>query len=147
MTPVPPWLSLLAGLPPDAKPARHPVVSEAGAHLPEAGSAAGWYSLVLDLSLPGSGLRVVIATLDGNTLLSGSDMVYRQTAEANIMENVGGRFEPDGRFRGTHWRGVFPPGVEEGFQPNWFTPRAPTDEEGQTLRALLDELCRRSPTG
>lgn len=107
---------------------------------------AGWYSLVLDLSVPCEGGRVIMATLDGTTLLSGSDMVYRTTEAANIMESLGGRFEPDGSFRGTHWDCVTEPGLEERTEPGSFTPREPTPGEAQALRVLLDELCRRAPS-
>jgi hypothetical protein len=148
MTGMPPWLALLAELPPDARPTRRPVVPESVVIPPEAASMANWYSLVLDLSVPCEGGRVIMATLDGadGTLLSGSDMVYRTTPEANISESLGGRFEPDGTFRGTHWDGITEPGLDERTEPGSFTPRDPTPEEARSLRALLDELCRRAPS-
>jgi hypothetical protein len=112
---------------------------------PEAEAVAGWYSLIIDLSSPSVGHRVTMATLDGDLLLSGSDMVYRMTPEANLMESLGGRFEPDGSFRGTHWYCVLEPGAEEHAQPGNFPPRKPSAGEARALRALLDELCRRHP--
>ncbi len=145
MNPPPPWLALLAGLPPEARPTRRPVVPASMADRPEAEAVAGWYSLIVDLSIPREGYRVTMATLDGTTLLSGSDMVYRMTPEANVMESLGGRFEADGTFRGTHWYCVLEPGAEEHTDPGSFTPREPSPAEARALRALLDDVCRRDP--
>jgi hypothetical protein len=63
------------------------------------------------------------------------------------QENIGGRFEPDGSFRGTCWLTEGPePADDEA--PQWTAvPRAPTDDEIARLRTLVEEMCRRNPDG
>jgi hypothetical protein len=105
-------------------------------------------------------LRSSLVVLDGNgTLLSGSDNVLYRTGldggpppvhyDAPCLirqESVGGRFEPDGSFRGTRWlteaedRG----GVDE---LEWkMTKSEPNSEDVAALRVLVAEIIRRTPS-
>ena len=78
-----------------------------------AGPIASWQSIMINLSEPDFGLRHVQITLDEQgRLLAGGDhvMFVRETTpeggEATVTdhESIGGRFEEDGSFRGTHWK-------------------------------------------
>jgi hypothetical protein len=116
-----------------------------------AAAIAGWSSLVLDLTAGAEGLLVVQVLLDGEGRpLSASDHVLFRSAGRDEsgrpwmrQENIGGRFEPDGSFRGTCWQVEGPePGDEE--LPRWSAdPRAPTAEEIAGLTALVGEMRRR----
>jgi hypothetical protein len=138
-----PWHALLAPIPAGAAPRRAPLDDPGGAE-----PIAGWESVVLELSAGGAGLRAVQATLDGEgRLISGSDHVlYRVEGAAGVEwhhASVGGRFEADGTFRGTRWRGTSPDDPDaEGPPPEPSTPSA-ADEAG--LRAVLAEVLRRAP--
>jgi hypothetical protein len=120
---------------------------------------AGWEQLVLYLSAGSAGSRTSLAVLDGSgALLSASDSVlYRsglngspppEDCEAPCLirqESVGGRFEPDGSFRGTRWRSVAedPGGAEE---LEWESVRSePSAAEVEGLRRTVAELIRRAP--
>src|SRR6185436_1688336 len=140
----PDWLALLSPLPDDATPQRKLVASPEQVAAGTDGPIAGWYSLIVYLSEPAYGLRHVHLTLDAaGTLLSGGDgvMFVRETTadglEATLTEHhsVGGRFEADGSFRGTHWVSVLEtkPGEDEGVTRS-AEHRPPTDEEVAALR-------------
>lgn len=152
--PAPSWLSLLSPLPGDAVPQRKPVASPAQIESGTAGPIAGWQSVTLHLSEPEHGLRHVQITLDETgALLSGGDhvMLVRETTpdglDATLTEHhsVGGRFEPDGSFRGTHWISVLEssPGDQDGSVTRSAEHRPPTDAEIAALRALVDDVLRR----
>lgn len=151
--PEPEWLSLLAPLPADAKPERKLVASPEMVANGSDGPIAGWYSLTVYLSQPEYGLRHVHLTLDAEgTLLAGGDhvMFVREStpdgSEATLTEHhsVGGRFEADGSFRGTHWITVLEtkPGEDEGVTRS-ADHRPPTDDEVAALRCVIDDVLSR----
>lgn len=133
---------------PSSGPAWHALL----APLPAGAAIAGLEQLVLDLSAGAGGLRVILVVLDGaGQPISASDMVlYRSDAAVGApaeirQESLGGRFEPDGTFRGTRWRTV---GLEslEGGEPVWdSTPADPSSADVSALRELVSELVRRQP--
>ena len=133
----PPWLALLAPLPAGALPRRGP------------GGLADWRSIMLDLSAGPAGLRVVQVLVDGRgELLSASDHVLLRTpGDAPVwvrQESLGGRFNDDATFGGTHWvvEGPEPAGDEP---PDWtMTPRSPTEAEVAALRVLVAEVLARA---
>jgi hypothetical protein len=151
---VKPWHALFAPLPPDAAPRRKPVLSPELARHEHAAAIDGWDSLVVDLSDPPYGLRTIQVVLDAaDRPISASDHVlirFPDEASAGApvrmrQESVGGRLEPDGSFRGTHWdvSGLEP---EDDEQPLWeSTPRPPTVEEVAALKALVVEVVTRAP--
>src|SRR5688500_6803229 len=107
----PTWLALLAPLPQNAVVSRSPVASAELVASGKADAIAGWDSLVVHLS-DADGLRHVMLTLDAaGTVISGGDGVLFQHEEQRGGElwqiydhqNIGGRFESDGSFRGTRW--------------------------------------------
>jgi len=145
----PGWQALLAPLPDDAAPTRGPVAPPDVLARPEGAAVAGCEHVVLHLSNPCRGLRTVLVVLDASgTPVSASDAVfYYIEGEPRTVyhENLGGRFEPDGRFLGTHWVSTgADPGEDEPAQLQ-STPSAPTDEQVAGLRALVDEMLRRLP--
>jgi hypothetical protein len=116
-------------------------------------AVAGWSSLVLDLTAGMKGLRVVHVLVDAEGRpLSASDHVLFRSAGRDggdrpwiRQENIGGRFERDGSFRGTCWLTEGPEPADDE-PPQWTAvPRAPTVEEIAGLRALVDDVCRRDP--
>jgi hypothetical protein len=116
-----------------------------------AAAIAGWSSLVLDLTAGAEGLRVVQVLLDGEGRpLSASDHVLFRSASRDDtgrpwmrQENIGGRFESDGSFRGTCWQ-VEGPEPADDEPPRWSAvPRSPTAEEIAGLAALVQEMRRR----
>ena len=145
------WHALLAPLPEDARPRRRPVATMANLEPSAAAAVAGWCSLVLDLTAGADGLRVVQVLLDaGGRPLSASDHVlFRSVSRDDTgrpwirQENIGGRYETDGSFRGTCWRTEGPePAADE--PPRWSAiPRSPTAEEIAGLGALVGEMRRR----
>jgi hypothetical protein len=146
------WHALLAPLPGNVRARRRPVAAATGLDAAAAAAIAGWSSLVLDLSAAG-GLRVVQVLLDGDGRpLSASDHVLFRSAGRDgsdrpwiRQENIGGRFEADGDFRGTYWQ-VEGPEPEGDEPPRWTpVPRAPTQEEVAGLIALVEEVRRRGP--
>jgi hypothetical protein len=113
---------------------------------------------VLYLSAGAAGSRTVLVLLDaGGVLLSASDgVLFRMGLEgapppidcdapAEIRhESVGGRFEPDGSFRGTRWLSVAVDRGEEELQ--WeSTPSEPSVDDVARLRLVVAELIRRQP--
>jgi hypothetical protein len=153
MNSLPPWHALFAPLPAAAVPRRQPVASPEVLATPAGAAIAGWEQLVLDLSAGGAGMRVVHVVLDGEGRpISASDMVFYRTgapgdpeARAEIrQESVGGRFEADGSFRGTRWLTVGPEPVDDE-APDWAsTPSEPSAADIAALRALVDEMLRRT---
>jgi hypothetical protein len=93
----------------------------------------------------------------GGTLLSGCDNVlYRSGLDGGLppedadapclvrQESVGGRFEPDGSFRGTRWlmEAEDPGGADE---LEWKATRSePSREDVEGLRRVVAELIRRA---
>jgi hypothetical protein len=123
---------------------------------PEGGALAGWEQLVLHMSAGAAGSRTVLVVLDGmGTLLSANDgVLYRSGlnepapppdgAPALIrQENVGGRFEEDGSFRGTRWRSIAIDRGEDELE--WeSTSSEPTEEDAAELRLVVAEVIRRA---
>ena len=153
----PPWHALLAPLPPDVVPRREPVAAADVRSTPAGAIIAGWEKLVLELSAGAHGLRVVLVVCDrGGTVISASDWVLHRSNVGELPsttsgaaaecrhESVGGRFEPDGSFRGTAWRMVGAVPVE-GQAPQWeSTPSEPTRNEVAALRAVAAQLLERA---
>jgi hypothetical protein len=117
----------------------------------DSSAIAGWVSLVLELSAGAAGLRIVQVLLDGSGQpLSASDHVLFRSEPAGPrdavpirQESIGGRFEPDGSFRGTFWLMTGAEHVDKS-EPEWeMTPREPTPAEVSGLKALVAELMRR----
>jgi hypothetical protein len=155
----PPWHVLLGPLPVDGVPTRKPVTPPELRDSPNAWAVAGWEQLVLHLSAGAAGSRTIMVVLDARgTLLSASDGVLYCTGlsggppptdcEAPTLvrvENIGGRFEPDGSFNGTRWHSVT---VDRGGdeEPEWeSTPSQPSAEDVSGLRFVVAELMRRQP--
>jgi hypothetical protein len=155
----PAWHALLGPLPADAVPRRQPVAPPEVLASPTGWAVAGWEQLVLYLTAGPAGSRVILVVLDaGAALLSASDAVlYRMglsggpppsecDAPAMIrQESIGGRFEPDGSFRGTRWLSV---AVESGGDedPKWeSTPSEPSPDDVAGLRVVVAEMIRRRP--
>ena len=149
----PSWLSLLAPIPPDAKPQRKPVASAEMLEKGTAGPIAGWVSVGVHLSEPKYGLRHILITLDENgQLLSGGDhvMFVRETTandEATLTEHesVGGRFEKDGSFLGTYWKMLLESSADdsENSVARSHEKRMPTDDEVAALRRIIADVLDR----
>jgi hypothetical protein len=147
------WHALLAPLPPGVVPRVSPLVPAGPS--PSPSPIAGWESLIVELSADAAGLRIlqVLVDADGRPL-SGSDHVLfrfpptthdsgHQSAVLMRQESIGGRFEPNGDFRGTCWLVTGPEPVDEE-APQWeMTPREPTPREVAALRMLVEEIVRR----
>jgi GNAT superfamily N-acetyltransferase len=152
----PEWHKLLGRLPADAVPVRQTVAPPEVLASPPGWAVAGWEQLVVHLSAAAAGSRTVLAVLDADgKLLSGSDSILYYSALSDAppgsdmalvhVENVGGRFEPDGSFRGTRWhsRGIDRP---EDDEVEWDSTRsAPTEDDVSRLRLVLAEMIRRQP--
>ena len=150
----PPWLSLLAPLPHDVVPQRKPVASAQQLADGTAGPIAGWQSITVNLSEPDFGLRHVQITLDEQgRLLAGGDFVMfvRETTpdgdEATVTdhESIGGRFEEDGDFRGTHWKATLETSADddENSVTRSAQHRRPSPEEIAELRRIIDDVLNR----
>jgi hypothetical protein len=153
----PGWLALLVPLPGDVKPARKPVASADQIENGAAGPIAGWHSITVDLSEPRVGSRHLQITLGENgQLLSGGDhvMFVRETAShddciATVTdhESVGGRFEPDGSFRGTYWKTTLestPDGGDDESMTRSSENRPPSAEEIAALRRIIADVLTRA---
>ena len=148
------WLSLLSPIPPDAKPQRKPVASAEQLAKGTAGPIAGWVSVSVNLSEPQYGLRHLLITLDEHgQLLSGSDhvMFVRETTSDDVAtltdhESVGGRFEKDGSFLGTHWQMTLEsdPNDDENSVARKSEKRFPTDDEVAALRRIIADVLSRA---
>ena len=152
---VPIWLSLLSPIPSDAKPQRKPVASAEMLANGTAGPIAGWVSVSVHLSEPQYGLRHILITLDENgQLLSGSDLVMfvREVTADDVAtltdhESVGGRFEKDGSFMGTHWKMTLesdPSGDDEKSVTRSSEKRTPTEAEVASLRQIIADVLSRA---
>ena len=152
--PAPPWLSLLAPLPHDVVPQRKPVASAQQLAEGTAGPIAGWQSITVNLSEPDFGLRHVQITLDEQgRLLAGGDFVMfvRETTpeggEATLTdhESIGGRFEEDGDFRGTHWKATLESSADddESSVTRSAQHRRPSAEEIAELKRIIDDVLNR----
>ena len=149
----PAWLTLFAPLPPAAKIERVLIATPELIESGQAEAIAGWHSIRVFLSEPEFGLRHVQITTDGeDRLIAGGDyvMYVLETTpdgmDATLTEHVslGGRFEADGSFLGTHWKTVQEnsPGEDEGVTRS-AERRAPSDEEIAALRHLIADILRR----
>ena len=136
------------------KPERGPVASAEQLAQGTAGPIAGWQSVRVNLSEPAHGLRHVQITLDEHgQLLSGGDhvMFVRETTpdgEATLTEHesVGGRFEPDGSFRGTYWKMTLessPDGDGDASVTRSSENRQPSADEIAALRRLITDVLSR----
>ena len=152
--PAPAWLSLLAPLPHDVVPQRKPVASAQQLADGTAGPIAGWHSITVNLSEPDFGLRHVQITLDEQgQLLAGGDFVMfvRETTpdggEATVTdhESIGGRFEEDGDFRGTHWKATLETSADddESSVTRSAQHRRPSADEIAELKRIIDDLLNR----
>lgn len=150
------WHALLAPLPAEARVERKPVASAEQLAAGTADAIAGWESLSVNLSDPPRGLRHVLVTLDGDgVLLSGGDWVLMSHTEMrddvavtiHDHRNIGGRFEPDGSFRGTMWRSQSEVKDDEDCEAETIssTPSAPTDSDVAALRRLVADVIARAP--
>jgi hypothetical protein len=158
-----PWHALLAPLPNDVAVCRQPVGSPEVLSTPEGAAIAGWEQLTVELSAGPAGLRHILVVLTSSgQLISASDTVlYRseisKTAQDTAhsspasdhvefhSETIGGRFELDGTFRGTHWEtsGVESP---ENSEPKMNSKRsAPSAEDIAAIKALVADLIKRQP--
>lgn len=151
MTPQPlaPWHGLLAPLPEDAVVKRRPVAPPEITSKPEGAAIAGWEQLTVELSAQGKGMRHLLVVLDAQgTPISANDMV-RYSAELGadhvfFQENVGGRLEADGTFRGTRWRTLGVEGANDEEARLDALPSQPSAAESAALKALVAEILRRS---
>jgi hypothetical protein len=153
MTPA--WLGLFAPLPPDVAIERKAVASAELLAAGKADAIAGWESIAVYLSDIDRGMRHVLITIDGDgTLLSGGDTVMFHHDEVRgeevwhiyDHESVGGRFEPDGSFRGTRWQSrAEHAGDEEEPRASSATPSPPSDADEARLRALVTWVLERAP--
>jgi hypothetical protein len=150
----PAWHALFAPIPADAVIERKPVASPQQIADGSAAAIAGWDSITVYLSAHG-GLRHVMVTLDADDrLLSGADAVLfsrteqRAGVEVTIYdhENIGGRFERDGSFRGTYWQTrTEQVGDDDEGAVSQATPFPPTDAQTAALRRLVADVLRRAP--
>ena len=150
----PAWLALFATLPADAVVERKPVASPESIASGQADAIAGWDSISVNLS-DAAGMRHVQITLDANDrVLSASDMVLFERKEQrgrDVMtiydqENVGGRFEEDGSFRGTRWvthTEQIGDDHEHAHTTSLPSPASPADVAA--LRSLVHAVLKRAP--
>jgi hypothetical protein len=119
-----------------------------------AGPIAGWHSITVNLSEPDFGLRHVQITLDEQgQLLAGGDFVMfvRETTpdggEATVTdhESIGGRFEEDGDFRGTHWKATLETSADEDESSVTRSAqhRRPSADEIAELKRIIDDVLNR----
>lgn len=141
----PAWLALFAPVPDEARVERKPVLSAELRGKPGSEAIEGWENLSVHLSGEG-GLRHIMATLDASgTPISGGDWVLVEEGGLSIHENVGGRLEADGSFRGTRWRTVTRE-VQGREEPEIVesVPSAPSEADVAALKRLVAELLRRA---
>jgi len=144
--PRPAWHALFAPLPADAPVMRKPVLPPELRGNPSSAPIAGWEHLSVQLSAPGTGLRHVMFTLDADgRVISGGDWVLYTEGKRGIHENVGGRFEPDGRFLGTRWRTVSEQEDDEDEARILESVSSPPSEADiAAIKALAEEVLRRA---
>ena len=144
------WHTLFAPLPDDAVVKRKPVASPELVAQGKADAIAGWQSLTVELSAGADGLRHIMVTLDeSGTPISAGDWVMHASegpqGTTYVHENVGGRLELDGSFRGTRWRSVTfgrPDSEEAELKESQHTP--PSAEDVAAIHALVKELLGRA---
>lgn len=151
----PAWLALLAPLPDDVVIERKPVASAELVAAGKVDAIAGWDSITVNLSDLEHGLRHVLITLDADgTLISGGDAVMFHREEQrgdelwsiNDHHNIGGRFEPDGSFRGTRWvTHTESIGGDDEPKTSSHSPSTPSDNDVAQLRALIAWVLERAP--
>ena len=144
----PAWLALFAPLPEDARLERKPVLPEALRGRPGSEAIEGWQNLSINLSCE-AGLRHVMVTLDASGApISGGDWVLVEEDGLDIHDNVGGRLEADGSFRGTRWRTVMRevPGQDEP-EVVESVPSTPSDADVAAIKRLVAELLERASRG
>lgn len=144
-----PWHALLAPLPDDAVVTRRPVAPPEIASKPAGAAIAGWEQLTVELSAAGRGMRHLLVVLDAQgTPISANDMVMysAELGEDHVFyqENVGGRLEADGRFRGTRWRTLGVEGPRDEEARLQALPAQPSTAEAAALKALVAEILKRS---
>jgi hypothetical protein len=152
---VPAWLALFAPVPDDAVIERKPVASRELIASGQVDAIAGWSSITVNLSDIAIGMRHVQITLDADDrLLSASDTVMfeRREQRGNTVviiydhENVGGRFEEDGSFRGTRWvMRTEQIGDDHEHAHTTSLPSPPSPSDVTSLRALVDAVLTRAP--
>ena len=150
----PAWLALFAPLPDDAVIERKPVAPPELVASGKADAIAGWDSISVNLSGV-AGMRHVLITLDADDrLLSASDLVLFEREEQRgrtlvtiyDQENVGGRFEEDGSFRGTRWvTRTEKIGDADENAHTTSLPSPPSPADVTSLRALVDAVLKRAP--
>ena len=150
-----PWHELLASLPADAVPRRQPIAAPEVLARPEAAAIADWQQLVVELSAGSAGLRILLVVLDGSGRpISASDAVLRtetvsdlgdnaSVAVRHVHENIGGRLEADGSFRGTRWRTISVDTDNGAREIQQSTPSEPSAADAEQLKALVEEIVRR----
>jgi hypothetical protein len=143
------WHALLAPLPEDAVVKRRPVAPAEITSKPEGAAIAGWEQLTVELSAPGKGMRHLLVVLDAQgTPISANDMVMynAELGEDHVFfqENVGGRLEADGTFRGTRWRTLGVEGAKDEEVRMDASPSQPSAAEISALKSLVAEILRRS---
>ena len=151
----PAWHALFAPIPETAVVERKPVASPQLVASGEADAIRGWDSITVHLSDVGSGLRHVLITLDADDrLLSASDTVLYERREQRGRhvvtiydhENVGGRFEEDGSFRGTRWvTRTEQIGDDDQNAHTTSLPSPPSAADEASLRALVEAVLKRAP--
>ena len=151
----PAWLALLSPLPDDVVIERKAVASAELVAEGKADAIAAWDSITVNLSDVDHGLRHVLITIDGDgSLLSAGDavMFHRQDVRGDDVwhiydhETVGGRFEPDGAFRGTRWQShAEHVGDDDEPKARSATPSPPSDDDVARLRALVSWVLKRAP--
>jgi hypothetical protein len=150
----PAWLALFAPLPDAAVVERKSVASPEQIATGTDGPIAGWDSITVNLSDP-AGMRNVLITVDANDmLLAASDSVLFQREEPRVggvvtiydQENVGGRFEADGSFRGTRWL-THTEQIGDGDDQTRTTslPSPPSASDVAALRAIVEAILKRAP--
>jgi hypothetical protein len=147
--PLAPWHALLAPLPDAAVVKRRPVAPPEITGKPEGAAIAGWEQLTVELTVPGRGMRHLLVVLDAQgTPISSNDMVmYSAELGGNhvfFQENVGGRLEADGTFRGTRWRTLGVEGPQDEEAKLEASPSQPTAAESAALKTLVAEILKRS---
>jgi hypothetical protein len=160
--PTAPWHELLAPLPAEAEVHRGPLTTPEALAAPGSEAIAGWEQLSVNLTAAGAGLRHVLVVLDagGRPISIGDAVLYRcevSAADADrtgdlspgeivfYHENIGGRLEVDGSFRGTRWQAFCVEDSDAVELPIRSSPPAKvTEAEARALKALVAEILRRS---
>ena len=159
--PAKPWQTLLAPLPDDALVRRQSVGSPEVLATPEGAAIAGWEQLTVELSAGIAGLRHVLVVLDatGQPISASDHVLYwsevsktdknADTSSGSAphaefyQESIGGRFETDGTFRGTHWQ-TLGEDYGDGSEPKMnSTPSEPSAEDIAGIKALVAEIIKR----